>query len=109
MMRYRGEFRNKFDIEDENIEEFVENILDEIEDDVNDILGLLEDYKLEQAMNKLREMFEDAVLEKEKNLTKVAETRCIYCGSVINLYSEYNWSKNDNNAPYVVCNKCAYK
>lgn len=94
MMDYRSEFIN---------------ILDKIEDDVNDVLGLLEAYKLEEAMNKLKAMFEDTVLKKENNLTKVAETRCIYCGSVINLYSEYNWSKNDDNAPNVACDKCVYK
>ena len=47
---------NKLDVENENVEDFVRNILDEIEDGVNDILGLLEDYKLEEAMDKLRTM-----------------------------------------------------
>ena len=55
-MDYRNEFINKFDAEDENVEEFVKGILDEIEDDVNDVLGLLEDYKLEEAMDKLKTM-----------------------------------------------------
>lgn len=55
MMDYRSEL-NKLDVENENVEDFVRNILDEIEDAVNDILGLLEDYKLEDAMNKLRTM-----------------------------------------------------
>ena len=56
MMDYRNEFINKFDAEDENVEEFVRGILDRIEDDVNGVLRLLEDYKLEEAMGELRMM-----------------------------------------------------
>ena len=48
MMDYRSEL-NKLDVENENVEDFVRNILDDIEDGVNDILGLLEDYKLEES------------------------------------------------------------
>lgn len=55
MIDYRNEL-NKFDVKNENIEEFVINVLDEIEDDINDVLRLLEDYKLEEAMGKLRMM-----------------------------------------------------
>ena len=55
MMGYRGEL-NKFDAENESVEEFVTNILNEIEDNVNGVLRLLEDYKLEEAMGELRMM-----------------------------------------------------
>ena len=54
-MGYRSEL-NKFDAENESVEEFVTNILNEMEDNVNGILRLLEDYKLEEAMGELRMM-----------------------------------------------------
>ena len=54
-MDYRNEL-NKLDAENENIKEFVTNVLDRIENDINDVLGLLEDYKLEEAMGELRMM-----------------------------------------------------
>ena len=49
-MDYRNEL-NKLDAENENIKEFVTNILDKIEDDISDVLGLFE-----EAMSELRTM-----------------------------------------------------
>ena len=54
-MGYRYKL-NKFDAENESVEEFVTNILNEMEDSVNGVLRLLEDYKLEEAMGELRMM-----------------------------------------------------
>ena len=54
-MKYRIEL-NKFDAENGSVKEFVTNILDEIEGDINGVLELLEDYKLEEAMDELRMM-----------------------------------------------------